>query len=1343
MYKIRSGLKKAITGVVAFAVMTASINFGSLQSLIASAMSNASAYTQDLRVSEEGWKKFVVSADNVKVSEQNRGWDSSESYYISPASPHSSGSVVLKFDAGTDKVFGDLSLKVKGKTETADGTETHLYTYVSVDDKNYTEVTHYKCQGQKEDPVNVSGLVAGAESVYVKIVMYTTNFADWTRFSWVKVDGHVSDKADVKTYTPSNTKNTGVFFKGDEHLNNMIESYNMDLYTVNADWGKDSAVAMQAPGDTQTAYAVFKFDAGEGKVWNALRGEWKAPVYWDQSYAAVYASTDGAQWNLLDKASNNGGSLDGRLVNLTSVAAGSRYLYIKLSVYQQATGGVARITMFNLCQVEGNYVDMTRVAQEVVENTPANVTSAVDINPVSDTSKNLIEYAGMTYVKDKANGGTADYDNFHPAESKNYSYATYRFYANKPGEAEQVFQSLKLSYKARCADPGTTGILVSTDGEHWSQIKQFCNNGHDLDTTYIQDLTGIAAGRNVVYIKFVMCSRDGAGNSWIRYINVDAYNGSARWRAPVTPITGNLTVSGAKTTYVPGEAFDLTGLQVAAADGTVLAEGSYFVDDRPGCQKIDNLLYVSQTPSNYKLPITYLDANGVHTGSLDIKVAEAVGEIKITKKPTQLAYRIGDVLNPAGLEVTHVKDGVNTVLSSDQYTLSQLDSAEAGQKTITVSYAVNSDVTLTAAFTVSVVSEIADDLRLELPESLVFDAATDVTRHIKVYAVYNGGTEIELSAGTADGYLLSGVDTLVSGEQTATVTYSGIEKTFKITVNGPSYINATASSTVIPWEVANMDPEEKLWESHMVAKTAGLTTVIVPQGEGWGKDIRWRMCVQNQNQMEGVVFRFDRDTDFEEMTLTYKGLAYGSSGRLTFWVSQDGENYTLVSKRENDGDFENEKNIDFSDYVKGHKTIYVKIEMYNGHERNDLVGVSWLNFKLAKTETPETGLLYSMKKDADQTASGGSLPFKTNFATSEDVMPSVWEATNINVSLVNPNWDSSIQNYVSPATSGQAEFVTFRFDAPENCTFGNTLMKLKGRAYSGSTINIYASNDNATWGDPVQTFTQDNGNEFQTERKVDLSVAKDWDTLYLKFEMTSAGQTDWAEISWLSLSASFATNAENTDVERYVPFSTRFSNTDYLAYVVENNGLMAGAFYDIMALTPPELNKDYYAVFQFDAEPNEKFDDVRLTYSGRAINSGVLTISLSTDGGKTWTTINEITTDGIPADGAGDYASNRVFNISDSVKGLSSFQIKANINAQVSVDHTALTYLKINGSYIESGNEDNTDGENNNSDGENNNGTDEPITETGVQGSVATAMVLLISAAGIIAFKKKKVFRHN
>ena len=176
----------------------------------------------------------------------------------------------------------------------------------------------------------------------------------------------------------------------------------------------------------------------------------------------------------------------------------------------------------------------------------------------------------------------------------------------------------------------------------------------------------------------------------------------------------------------------------------------------------------------------------------------------------QLAYRIGDVLNPAGLEVTHVKDGVNTVLSSDQYTLSQLDSAEAGQKTITVSYAVNSDVTLTAAFTVSVVSEIADDLRLELPESLVFDAATDVTRHIKVYAVYNGGTEMELSAGTADGYLLSGVDTLVSGEQTATVTYSGIEKTFKITVNGPSYINATASSTVIPWEVANMDPEEKL-----------------------------------------------------------------------------------------------------------------------------------------------------------------------------------------------------------------------------------------------------------------------------------------------------------------------------------------------------------------------------------------------------------------------------------------------------------------------------------------------------------------------------------------------------
>ena len=103
---------KIVKAAVALVCICAlALNIGILPGLFTSA-ADVNKYSKDLPISGDEWKNYVVSADNVGVYEQNRGWDRTERYFISPTVPHSSGSIVFKFDAGEGKVFGTLKLLV-------------------------------------------------------------------------------------------------------------------------------------------------------------------------------------------------------------------------------------------------------------------------------------------------------------------------------------------------------------------------------------------------------------------------------------------------------------------------------------------------------------------------------------------------------------------------------------------------------------------------------------------------------------------------------------------------------------------------------------------------------------------------------------------------------------------------------------------------------------------------------------------------------------------------------------------------------------------------------------------------------------------------------------------------------------------------------------------------------------------------------------------------------------------------------------------------------------------------------------------------------------------------------
>ena len=267
-----------------------------------------------------------------------------------------------------------------------------------------------------------------------------------------------------------------------------------------------------------------------------------------------------------------------------------------------------------------------------------------------------------------------------------------------------------------------------------------------LKTVYIgKNVKTIASGAfdgsSGITIKINQTKDSISGSPW------SASNATVEW-VEVQLVKIEISSLPHKLKYKKGEEFDSSGLIVNATydDGRVEEITSYALsnpDMSTAGVKTVNVAYETQSTT------------------FDIVVIE-ITKIEITALPTKVEYSKGDTLDTSGMLVSTVwTDGSKEVLA-DGYTVSDLDSSEAGEKTITVTYQ-----SFTAMFTVEVVPDTVGIRISHYPNKIYYriGESFDPTG-LTVVAVRQDGTEKEITD-----YAVSGFDSSKAGTKTITVSY--------------------------------------------------------------------------------------------------------------------------------------------------------------------------------------------------------------------------------------------------------------------------------------------------------------------------------------------------------------------------------------------------------------------------------------------------------------------------------------------------------------------------------------------------------------------------------------------
>lgn len=161
----------------------------------------------------------------------------------------------------------------------------------------------------------------------------------------------------------------------------------------------------------------------------------------------------------------------------------------------------------------------------------------------------------------------------------------------------------------------------------------------------------------------------------------------------------------------------------------------------------------------------------------------SISGIEITTPPARTEYQKGDTLDISGMVVSIVwTDGSKEVLA-DGYTVSDLDSTETGEKTITVTYQ-----TFTATFNVTVVADTAGIRISHYPNKVYYKIGETLDTTGLTVAKYRAdGTEVEIT-----GYTVSELDSSTSGSKTVNVFYTeAISSTESETFNTDFQVRVT------------------------------------------------------------------------------------------------------------------------------------------------------------------------------------------------------------------------------------------------------------------------------------------------------------------------------------------------------------------------------------------------------------------------------------------------------------------------------------------------------------------------------------------------------------------------
>lgn len=393
---------------------------------------------------------------------------------------------------------------------------------------------------------------------------------------------------------------------------------------------------------------------------------------------------------------------------------------------------------------------------------------------------------------------------------------------------------------------------------------------------------------------------------------------------PTAPTLSSIAITTlpTKTEYYVGDAFSPLGMVVTAtySDGTTkTVDYTYNVD--------------MSEAGTAAVTVSYEEGGITCTATTDITInAVQLNSIAVTTRPTKLTYTVGEELDTTGMVVTGTYNNGTTAEVTGWY-VSNVDMSTAGEKEVTVNYAVDS-ITYKTTFTITVEEGVADGLVLQRIEVKKAPTKTEYLLSeelnldgIGVAAYFTDGTEgaeeteylLNYAPFTKDalgGYTLDNFSMYVKKAHEVTVTYTYGD------------VTCTDTFTINVWNEDFADENSGV-KVHVAAGDYGVTAVNVADSENTYVATAVAEVISGTNyKAYDITLTLDTDVDEAgeavyaltegEKTVTLP-IPSGVTNPVVYYVSDDGatvENMNAVK----DGDNVTFTTTHFSTYVIGEST---------------------------------------------------------------------------------------------------------------------------------------------------------------------------------------------------------------------------------------------------------------------------------------------------------------------------------------------------------------------------------------------------------------------------------------
>jgi len=232
-----------------------------------------------------------------------------------------------------------------------------------------------------------------------------------------------------------------------------------------------------------------------------------------------------------------------------------------------------------------------------------------------------------------------------------------------------------------------------------------------------------------------------------------------------------VTSQPSKKDYFNGDYFDPTDMVVTAT-----YSNSSTANVTSSCTYSPSPLTTGTT----SVTVSYSEGGITKTTSvtgISVTIPKTLNSISVSGSPTKSLYYAGESFDPTGITVTaHYADST-TANVTDLCTYSP-DPLTAGTTSVTVSYTEVTTKT-TSVSGLTVLTKTLQSISINsMPSNTTFSLGSNFSSAgLSINAVYNGGTEV-VSAGLS----VTGVNTMVLGSQTATVSYGGETTSYAVDV---------------------------------------------------------------------------------------------------------------------------------------------------------------------------------------------------------------------------------------------------------------------------------------------------------------------------------------------------------------------------------------------------------------------------------------------------------------------------------------------------------------------------------------------------------------------------------